>query len=340
MDPVKNYERRLHRREIQRLLWLSAVVILGGTVGFHLVEGWPWHECLYMVIITISTVGFREVHEPSPAGMTLVTSIIVGGLFISLKAANLIGGTMLSTYQLRNLKKMQRLIDEMSGHVILCGYGRLGKIVRHELDTLGKEYVVISDDEDCLQELTEIGVPCLIGDATTEESLMAAGIQRASGVIAAISSDAGNVFITLSARQLNPHCPIVVRAENTNTEKKLKMVGATSVVTPYQLGGKRLAQAFLRPGAVGLADLALGSTDNEVLIQEIELPTSFSVGSSTLRKLDLGNQYGLIAIGVRRPGREDLVFNPGADFELIAHDHLLVMGRQVDVDRFRKSFGK
>ncbi len=290
-----------------------------------------------MTVITISTVGFGEVHPLSKGGQIIAISVILGGLFTSLRAANLIGMTMLSTYQLRNQKKMQRLIDEMSGHVVLCGYGRLGKIVRRELEGLGKDFVIISDDEDCQQELTASGIPCLIGDATTEESLKAAGIERASGVIAAISSDAGNVFITLSARELNADCPIVARAEDPSSAKKLKLVGATSVVTPYQMGGKRLAQAFLRPGAVGLADLALGSTDNEVLIQEIELPAGNGQASS-LRTLDLGKRYGLIAIGVRRSGGADLVFNPSADQELNAGNHLLVMGRQVDVDRFRASF--
>jgi voltage-gated potassium channel len=337
VDPVKNYERRQHRREILRLLWLGLGVTAWGTIGFRVVEGWPIYECFYMTVITISTVGFGEVHPLSKGGQIIAISVILGGLFTSLKAANLIGMTMLSTYQLRNQKKMQRLIDEMSGHVILCGYGRLGKIVRRELEGLGKAFVVISDDDECQEELSAAGIPILIGDATTEESLKAAGIERASGVIAAISSDAGNVFITLSARELNPNCPIVARAENPNAAKKLKLVGATSVVTPYQLGGKRLAQAFLRPGAVGLADLALGSTASEVLIQEIELPESNAKGS-TLRTLDLGNRFGLIAVGVRRQNSEELVFNPGADLELNACDHLLVMGRQVDVDRFRASF--
>lgn len=320
-----------------RLVLSGIAVTVWGILGFRLVEGWSLWECFYMTVITISTVGFAEVHPLSQQGRLIAISIIAGGIFISLKAANLIGMTMLSTYQLRTQKKMQRLIDEMCGHVILCGYGRIGRIVRRELESLNKDFVVISDDEGCRDELVAAGIPVLIGDATTEESLLKAGVKRASGVIAAISSDAGNVFIVLSAHQLNPDVQIVARAENPNAAEKLKMVGAASVVTPYQLGGKRLAQAFLRPGAVGLADLALGSTDNEVLIQEVELPASNAQGS-TLRTLDLGNQFGLIAIGVRHQKAADIVFNPGADFELNATDHLLVMGRQVDVDRFRKSF--
>ena len=125
----------------------------------------------------------------------------------------------------------------------------------------------------------------------------------------------------------------MARAENSNTEKKLLLVGATSVVTPYQLGGKRLAQAFMRPGAVGLADLALGTTSGEVLIQEILLPVSLDPNNSTLRKLDLGNKFGLIAVAVRRQKRIDLEFNPGADLGFAPGDHLLVMGSQDDVDR-------
>lgn len=320
-----------------RLVLSAVAVTVWGILGFRLVEGWNLWECFYMTVITVSTVGFAEIHPLSQEGRLVAISIIGGGIFTSLKAANLIGMTMLANYQRRTEKKMQRLIDEMSDHVILCGYGRIGTTVRRELESMGKKFVVISDDESCREELMAAGIPVLIGDATTEESLLKAGVKRASGVIAAISSDAGNVFIVLSAHGLNPDVPIVARAENPNTAEKLRMVGATSVVTPYQLGGKRLAQAFLRPGAVGLADLAMGSTDNEVVIQEVELPANQG-NESTFRTLDLGNRFGLIAIGVRPMHDADIVFNPGADYQLNPTDQLLVMGREVDVDRFRASF--
>jgi voltage-gated potassium channel len=315
-----------------RVLGMGTFVLLFGTLAFALIEGWTLFESFYFTVISVTTVGYGEVHELSSAGRVLVVLVIAGGVLTTVLSANLIGVSMLSSFQHRNQKKMQRIIDEMSGHVILCGYGRLGQIVRGELEEIGQEFVVIEREEGLCQDLAGLGVPNLEGDATVEEILLAAGIKRASGVIAAIGSDAGNVFITLTARQFNTDCPIVARAENQHTAQKLKLVGATSVVTPYQLGGKRLAQAFLHPGAVDLADLAMGSAEHEVLIEEIQLQGEMPCNCSTLRELNLGARFGLIAIGVRSKKLAKLQFNPTADQTLKSGDHLMVMGQRSNID--------
>ncbi len=336
MNPGGSYEQRLRRREFHRLLLLATAVIGGGTLGLHLIEDWTFFDSFYHTIITISTVGFGEMKPLSPGGRLLTIFLIVGGLTTTYLFASLIGNSVLANFNLRTARRMQKVIDELSGHAILCGYGRLGQIVRRELERLGHDYVVIEDSMAGCDRLEREQRLYLNGDATDEQVLLRAGIERAEGLIAAIGSDAGNVFITLTARQHNAHCPIVARAEDPKTAQKLRLVGATSVVTPYDLGGRRLAQAFLRPGAVDLADLAMGHGDHPVLIQEINLAEELPDEFTTLRGLDLGNRFGLIAVAVRNGHKGELSFNPRADQKLRAQDHLLVMGQQADIDQCAK----
>jgi voltage-gated potassium channel len=331
--PTENYQRLLQRRQLSRVIALGLGVLLFGTVSFRLIEGWPWFECLYFTVISVTTVGFAEIHEPSQPGRLIVMLIIGGGLLTTALAVNMIGLHLLSNFHARNRTKMQRLINDISQHVILCGHGRLGQIVRKELDEAGRSYVVIEENADAIAELEAEGVMCLHGDATDEELLQLAGVERASGVIAAIGSDAGNVFITLTTRQYNSKCPIVARAEDPSSERKLKLVGATRVVTPYQLGGRRLAHAFLRPSAVELAELALGGhNDHEVLIEEVELPAGAQPKITTLGELELGKRFRLIAVAVRPTGEDRPQFNPAADRALGPGDHLMLMGLREDLD--------
>lgn len=332
--PVKNYERQVRRKQLSRVIALGIGVLLFGTVALRVIEGWSWFECLYFTVISVTTVGFAELHEPSDLGRLVVMLIIGGGLLTTALAVNLIGINLLNRYSTRQRNKMQKVIDDFSQHVILCGHGRLGQIVRRELEAAGRDYVVIESDETIADELHAEGVLCLEGDATDEELLVRAGVARAGGVIAAIGSDAGNVFITLTTRQYNSDCPIVARAEDPSSERKLKLVGASRVVTPYQLGGRRLAHAFLRPSAVELADLAMGGQDHEMLIEEVELRNGTAPEMTNLRDRDLGTRFRLIAVAVRPHGQERPKFNPASDHPLAPGDHLMLMGLREDLDAF------
>lgn len=332
MAPVKNYERQWQRRQLSRVVGLGLGVLAFGTISFRLLEGWGWYESFYFTVISVTTVGFAEIHEPSQAGRLIVMLIIGGGLLTTALAAQLLGLNLLSHFHARTRSKMQKIINDISDHVILCGHGRLGQIVRRELNEAGRAYVVIEEDEEICNELRAEGCLCLQGDATDEELLQSAGVSRAGGVIAAIGSDAGNVFITLTTRQYNADCPIVARAEDPRTERKLRLVGATRVVTPYQLGGKRLAHAFLRPSAVELADLALGGSDDEMLIEEIELPAGSQPQTTSLRALDLGERFGVVTVAVRPAGTSKPAFNPKLDQPLGPGDHLMLIGPRESLD--------
>ncbi len=322
-----------------RVLLLLGAVLTLGTAGYIWIEGQSFADSLYMTMITVTTVGFGEVFPLSEAGRWFTILLVCAGVATGFAAAGVLGRAVLSNFPLRARKRMQKAIEQLSDHVILCGNGRLGQIVRQELELARRPFVVIESDEEVFHQLAEQRVMCIHGDATEDAILRAAGVERAAGVIAAIGSEAGNVFITLTSRELNPDCSIVARAESPSTEVKLMRVGATRVVTPYALGGRRLAQAFLRPGAVDLADMAIGcsSSKHEMLIEEVRLPATVDTDERTLASLQLRSEFGLIAVGVRHASDGELYFNPPADKPLHAGDRLMILGEREQLDVFLDS---
>ncbi len=320
--------------DARRILAALLGVILAGTLGYRWIEGVPWLDALYMTVITITTIGYGEVFPLSTAGRVFTILLSLAGVFVLFFMA----GVVLARALFENLprlrrRRMQREIDRLQDHVILCGSGRLGEIVLQELRRAGRPFVVLEKDPDRCRALQEEGILALAGDATDEELLRRAGIERASGVIAAVHTDADNMYIALTARQLNPRCRIIARAEDEQSAAKLQRVGADQVVTPYLLGGRRLAHALLRPSVVDLADLALGGPDSEVLLEELELPPG-TPEDTTLAGLEVGSRFGLVAVGLRPAGECRLRFQVGARDPLKAGDRLLVLGPRTALDRF------
>jgi len=327
----KKFDRQERRESLLLLAW--AGVVLGvGVLGFTLMEGVTVTDAFFMTVLSVTTVGFDQTEPLSNAGKLLTIFLIFAGGTSFFLAGGLLVRAILLRLPHRDARRMQKTIDSLSDHLVVCGSGRLGNIVRSELQHAQKDFVVIEKDEERAQELMTQGVFCVTGDATDEAILSQAGVARAAGVITAIGTDADNVFVTLTVRQQNPTCPIIARTEDPRTEQKLLSVGATSVVTPAHIGGRRLAQAFLRPGAVDLADLALGDAHHEVLLEEVSLPSSLDKARRTLLDLEVGSRYGLMAVGVRSQGA--LRFNPRAGEPLAPGDTLLVLGHRVDIDAF------
>ncbi|MBC8330329.1 MAG: potassium channel protein [Planctomycetes bacterium] len=331
-------ENQVAVRDLRLLgIWV-ATVLAAGTLGYVLIEDLTPFDALYMTVITVSTVGYEEVGELSTLGRVFTLLVITAGVTTFFFAGGFLARAVLANVPRRNERRMEKAIEKLDHHVILCGYGRLGQVVREELEAAGRPFVVIDHREDVVAELLAMRVPCLHGDATDEELLAKAGIDRASGVIATVGTDADNVFITLTARQRNPECRIVARAEDPRSERQLLRVGADRVVPPYQLGGLRLAQAFLRPSALDLADLALGERHHEVIIDEIRLPADLPEDQRTLAAMQLGSRYSLIAVAVHRPDGSR-AFNPRADTPLRPGDSLLVLGEPQDIDAYLRLLG-
>jgi len=224
------------------------VVVGVGIAGYMRLEGWSWIDALYMVTITLSTVGFREVHDLSPLGRLFTIGIIVTGVSTALYAVGqfveiVVEGQIIGY---RRRKKMEKMIAEMKNHFIICGFGRVGHQVAVELKEANVPFVVIDNKPEIGQELEPQGIPHLLGDITADSILKEAGIMQAKGLFASADSDTANVFVTLSARVLNPHLYIIARAGYLDSEEKLKKAGANRVISPYFTAGKHMAEIAIK----------------------------------------------------------------------------------------------
>ncbi len=328
MDPVRKF--RLS------LLTLTFVVC-GGTIGYSLIEDWSLFESLYMTIITVATVGFREIHELSYQGKVFTILLIIFGA--SSLAYTL--GTLFQFMvegQLRSIlgrKKLEKKISALSGHYIVCGYGRIGRLICREFSARPAPFVIVEENADICLQLEESGHLYVHGDATRDEILQQAGIRQAKGLITAVTSDSANVYITLTARGLNPDLFILARASEEGSEIKLKRAGANKVVSPYTIGASRMAHAMLRPTVVDFIEIATGDQDIELQLEEIRIAPDSPLSGTTLLSSDIRKNHGIIIVGIRKEGQK-ILFNPGSATLIEAGDTLITLGERgaiKDLDR-------
>jgi len=331
----------VNRPEVERLL-VSLVLLAGvcvfGIVGYVFIEGQTPLEALFMTVITISTVGYREVFPLSPSGQMFTVGLIVLGISVGAYAvatvsAFLIEGAVRDIYRRR---RMEKAIAGLQDHIVVCGFGRLGREAVYELDRMAVPFVVIESNPDAVAELQTAGILHLQEDATTDAGLEAAGIERARGLISALASDADNLYVTLSARGLNPKLFIVARAEAQPAEAKLLRAGANRVVPLFRIGGRRMADWLVRPETVELFNLMVKDHTVQLTIAELELKPGSVLDGKTLRDTDLRSQTGALVVGVKtKDGRFRLA--PPADMVLHAGDAIVVMGERPSVDKLRET---
>jgi voltage-gated potassium channel len=306
------------------LATLSAI----GTAGYMTITGLGFTDALYMTVITLTTVGYREVAPLGPAGQYFTMALLVSGLGVVIYAATLLARDVIEGELQRGFgrRRVQRAIEKASGHIVVCGFGRMGRMVCRELSAKPAEFVVIDRDAEALRLAEAEGHPCVAGDAAEDAVLEAAGITRARGLVAALSTDADNVYVVLSARELNPDLTIVARAEDERSERKLLHAGATRVVSPYAIGGHRMAHALIRPTVLDVIDLATQSRGLELQIEEVEVTAKSFCDGVALGDSGLREEAGLIIIAVRKPDGQT-TFNPAPDTSLAAGDRLVLMGQ-------------
>ncbi len=314
------------RKKLFLALALIIIVIAFGTAGYQLIEGWNFLDALYMTIITLTTVGYREVHELSSRGMifTIVLLMVGVGTFLYALSA---GAKIILEGELQELfgrKRLEKKIKELKGHYIVCGYGRMGKIICRELKAKNVPFVAIERNGDFLNNRLDdfLGIS---GDATNDDILREAGIERAKGLISVLPNDALNLYVVLSARELNPDLHIVARAGEEGSENKLLRAGADKVVSPYHIGGLRIAHTILRPAVVDFIEFATKTGNLELQMEEVTIPEGSSMADKSLDQCGIGRELGIIIVGIKRHTGE-MRFNPTSRSTIKVGDTLIALG--------------
>jgi len=307
---------------------LVALVLVAGTIGYMVVEGWSAWDALYMTVTTVTTVGFREVHPLSWRGQAFTVVLIIGGVStvlytLSLLAAGLVEGRVGRRFEQR---RRERMIDALTNHFILCGAGRIGLIIADEFRRQQVPFVVIDRDPDAVQAVIARGDLAVEADASREDILQRLGIDRARGLIAALGTDAENVYAILTARGLRGDLFIVARADSDDAGRKLLRAGADRFISPYQIGATQMAQTALRPAVVDFVQLATSSENLELAMEQVKIAPESALGGRSIVEANLRQQFGVIVVGIQRcDGRME--FNPEPDTIMHAGDHLIVIGR-------------
>ena len=328
------------KSKLYKTLFLFFTILAIGVTGYMILSGDTFVNALYMTVITITTVGFGEVHPLSPEEkiftiFLILTSISIFGYTVSSFTEYIISGQL---FKQLKLKRVQKTIEKLEGHTIVCGFGRNGKQAIVKLKNYQKEYVVIERNKNLIEILDTEEILNVEGDATTDEILIKAGIKRAKNLITALSSDADNLFVVLSARQLNKDCTIISRASKESSYSKLKIAGADNVIMPDKLGGNHMASLVVTPDVIEFVDRLTIEGETTANLEEIavnELPKMYL--NKTILDLDLRKKTGCTVIGFRTPDK-DYVINPDASIKLVADTHLIVLGRPEQIMKLRELF--
>jgi len=310
-------------------IFASALLVLtiAGTFGFHYIENWSWFDSFYMVVITFSTIGYHEVHELSHAGRIFNTILIITGVGLVFSMIGAFTQALLE-FELGKFfgkRRMEREVAGLRNHYIICGAGRVGHSVAHELSRKPSPFVIVESEERSVADLDPDWL-VLIGDAASEKTLRDAGIQYASGLVAATTTDATNIYIALTARSINPNLKIIARASEERAEKHLRTAGADVVISPYAAAGHRIAQSFLRPKVLDFLDIATAHSGTlEMVIEEIRVAENSALAHATVGSSGIHHQFGIMILAIRRSDGETR-FNPTARDTIHAGDYLIAMG--------------
>ena len=321
-------------------LVLILIMIFISIIGFHIIEGWSFLDCLYMTIITIFTVGFNEVKELSPQGRIFTIFVILGGvgtaIFAFTKISEIVFEGGINKFLRR--RKMEKKLENLKDHYIICGLGRIGKVVRERLEEEKVPFVVIDNNEEKLKELKQSKrCPFIKGDATQEETLTKAGIKRAKGLAALLSSDADNLYLVLTAKQTNPSIFILSKALDEEAEKKILQIGANRVVSPFKLSGLKIAQGLIRPTLVDFMDLIIRRKELPLYMEEFVVKKDSQMTNQNLKECDIRRTANVIVVAIKKPG-EDIVFNPSPDIKIETGDILLVLGDDKAISQFENVY--
>ena len=316
------------------------VILALGTLGYDWIEGWSYFDALYMTVITLTTVGFREVQPLSRAGQVYTMVLILTGVGVLLYIVTSLARVVVEgeIHEALGRRKLLKQVKSLRNHYIICGFGRIGEIIARQLKQAGVPLVVVDNNPESLSRLEELGYYFVAGDATREEVLEEAGIDRAKGLVAVVASDAANVYITLTARSLNPKLFIVARGEEVGSQKKLLRAGADKVESPYEMGGRKLAQTILRPTVTTFIDLAMHE-GVELSMEEVEVSADCPICNMALKDTGIRQQLNLIVVAIKRADGE-MLFNPTPETQILTGDTLIVLGLRQNLEGLEKLVGQ
>ncbi|NND71523.1 MAG: potassium channel protein [Rhodothermales bacterium] len=313
------------------------IALLGvGTVGYYLIEGWHWLDGVYMTFITLTTIGFNEVNSLSDGGRIFTILIGIVGIgsvaFIGTRVAQLV-----LTSQIIRFRHMKKQIEQLEGHYIIAGYGRIGSRIAHDLAKADRPFVVVDQNEDKLEAASQFKYLFLNGDAQTESTLIEVGIERATGLILTLPEDSSNVFATLTARELNPSLFILVRTDTHKNKRKLMRAGADKVVAAYEIGADRMAHVILKPNVDRFMEEALLSNDLDLNMHEVTVEEGSLLDGKTLAQSNFRTQFDAIVVAFINSSNGGMNFNPRADTTISAGDVLIVLGSDAMVRRLKET---
>lgn len=319
----------------RRLLYIAALIVfmlLFGTVGLTLIEHYPPFDAFYMTLITITTVGYEEVHKLSYRGRIFNSVLIVLGVTTMFFAIGAMTQTLieLELGEFFNKRRNKRMIDNLKNHFIICGFGRVGRNAAFQLQRSGAPFVVVDLDPERVERAMRAGMLAVIADSTRDETLRDVRVAEARGLVAALATDADNLFVILSAKTLNPKLYVATRAAEEEAEQKMRRAGADAVFAPYTIAGFRLAQAMLRPHVFQFFDLATANVGLDVGVEQVRVEESSEFVSRTLQQMQIRRDIGVIVLAIRK-GDGNMLFNPPAETEIHGGDHLIVMGEQANL---------
>jgi voltage-gated potassium channel len=314
------------QRRLLRFVLVLLVITTLGTLGYVVIEGWPAFDALYMTVITLATIGFEEVHPLSTAGRAFTIALIVAGVsavgyFVNAVAQLALSGELAA--RLRRRRMVERL-EALSGHYVVCGYGRVGQEVVEDLHRRGRRCVVVDSARPSSPTVPD--VPFVVGDAANDDILRQAGIDRARGLVAVTGDDPTNLFVTLSAHALNPKLVIVARANDDATEPKLLRAGASHVISPNIISGRRIAAQLLNPAVADFLDVVMHSGQLEMWMEEFQVAPGSELHGRTVAAADVRRRTGANVLAVRRHDQGAILTNPPADLTFAPGDILIALG--------------